>query len=62
MQAALSPTQDLTMTAARLQIQREGTDVTLVAFGRAVGHLLEASKQLEKDGISAEARARLPAG
>ena len=44
---------------ACVQIQREGTDVTLVAFGRAVGHLLEAAKQLDKDGISAEARARL---
>ena len=39
----------------RLQVQREGKDVTLVAFGRAVGHLLEAAKQLDKDGISAEA-------
>ena len=37
-----------------MQIQREGTDVTLVGFGRCVGHNLKAAAELEKAGISAE--------
>ena len=35
-------------------MQREGKDVTLVGFGRCVGHNLKAAEELEKAGISAE--------
>ena len=33
---------------------REGTDVTLVAFGKVVGFNLEVAEQLQKEGISCE--------
>ena len=36
------------------QVQREGKDITLVGFGKMVGYNLEAAKELEKEGISAE--------
>ena len=39
---------------APAQIMREGTDVTLVAFGKMVGYNLKAAEVLEKEGISAE--------
>ena len=35
-------------------IKREGTDVTIIAYGYQVFRALEAAKQLEKEGISAE--------
>lgn len=35
-------------------MQREGTDVTLVGYGKMVGYNLEAAEQLEKEGISCE--------
>ncbi len=35
-------------------IKREGTDVTLVSFGKIMKVALEAAEELEKDGISAE--------
>ena len=38
----------------KLQVQREGTDVTLVGYGKMVGYNLEAAEQLEKEGISCE--------
>lgn len=37
-----------------MQVQREGTDVTLVGYGKMVGYNLEAAEQLEKEGISCE--------
>lgn len=37
-----------------LQIMREGTDVTLVSFGKLVGYDLEVAEKLEKEGISVE--------
>jgi len=33
---------------------REGTDITLVAFGKLVGYNLKAAAELEKEGISCE--------
>ena len=39
-----------------LQVQREGKDITLVGFGKMVGYNLDAAKELEKEGISAEVR------
>ena len=37
-----------------MQVQREGKDITLVGFGKMVGYNLDAAKELEKEGISAE--------
>ena len=37
-----------------VQVQREGKDVTLVAFGKLVGYNLKAAEILEKEGISCE--------
>jgi len=37
-----------------LQVMREGTDITLVAFGKLVGYNLKAAAELEKEGISCE--------
>ena len=37
-----------------LQIQREGTDVTLVGYGKMVGYNLDAAEELQKEGISCE--------
>jgi deoxyxylulose-5-phosphate synthase len=36
------------------QIERKGTDVTIVTFSRMVGVCLEVARMLEKDGISVE--------
>ena len=33
---------------------REGTDVTLLAFGKLVGYNLKVAEELEKEGISCE--------
>jgi pyruvate dehydrogenase E1 component beta subunit len=35
-------------------VKREGTDVTLVAYGKMVGLALKAAEELAKDGVSAE--------
>ena len=43
---------------------REGTDVSLIGFGKLVGYNLRAAEILEKEGISCEVRsppAPLPA-
>ena len=37
-----------------MQVMREGTDVTLVAFGKLVGYNLKVAEELEKEGISCE--------
>ena len=39
-----------------LQVMREGTDVTLLAFGKLVGYNLKVAEELEKEGISCEVR------
>ena len=39
---------------SQTQVMREGTDVTLVSFGKVVGYNLKAAEQLEKEGISCE--------
>ena len=41
-----------------MQVQREGKDVTLVAFGKLVGYNLKAAEILEKEGISCEVSMR----
>ena len=38
----------------KIHVEREGSDVTIVGTGETVGHALEAAKQLEQQGISAE--------
>ena len=48
----LSP--DYVYEIGKAKIEREGTDVTLVSFSRGVGRCLEAAKELEKEGVSAE--------
>lgn len=45
---------DFLIPIGKAKVQREGTDVTLVAFGRMVGYCLQAAEKLTKDGISAE--------
>lgn len=45
---------DFTLPIGKAKIQREGTDVTLVAFGRSVARCLEAAEKLQQQGISAE--------
>ncbi len=44
----------LNRTDFMLQVQREGTDITLVGFGKMVGYSLKAAEILERDGISCE--------
>ncbi len=46
--------EDYVIPIGRAKIEREGTDVTLVAFSIMVGRALEAAKKLEEEGISAE--------
>jgi len=45
---------DFLLEFGKAKIMREGTDVTIVTYSKQVGHALEAAKQLEKEGISAE--------
>lgn len=45
---------DFVLPIGKCKVQREGTDVTLVGFGRCVEHNLKAAAELEKAGISAE--------
>jgi pyruvate dehydrogenase E1 component beta subunit len=44
----------LTACLPPCQVMREGTDVTLVAFGKLVGYNLKVAEELEKEGISCE--------
>jgi len=46
--------EDYAIPIGRAKIEREGTDVTIVAFSIMVGKSLEAAKKLEEEGISAE--------
>lgn len=46
--------EDYVIPIGRAKIEREGTDVTIVAFSIMVGKALEAAKQLAEQGISAE--------
>ena len=45
---------DYVYEIGKAKIEREGKDVTLVSFSRGVGRCLEAAKELEKEGVSAE--------
>jgi pyruvate dehydrogenase E1 component beta subunit len=46
--------EDFVIPIGRAKIEKEGTDVTIVAFSIMVGKALEAAKKLEEQGISAE--------
>jgi len=48
------PEEDYTVPFGRARVAREGTDVTLVGYGRQVNLLLKVAETLEKDGISGE--------
>ncbi len=45
---------DFILPIGKAKIMREGTDVTIVAFSRMVGHALAAAEALAAEGISAE--------
>ena len=45
---------DFTVPIGKARIMREGSDVTIVAFSRMVGHALAAAEKLAEEGISAE--------
>jgi pyruvate dehydrogenase E1 component beta subunit len=45
---------DFVLPIGKAKIQREGTDITLTAFGKMVGYCLKAAEMLEKDGINCE--------
>jgi pyruvate dehydrogenase E1 component beta subunit len=45
---------DFTLPIGKAKIMRTGTDVTIVAFSRMVGHALVAAEQLAEQGIQAE--------
>jgi pyruvate dehydrogenase E1 component beta subunit len=46
--------EDFVIPIGRAKIEKEGTDVTIVAFSIMVGKALEAAKKLEEQGIGAE--------
>lgn len=48
------PEGDDTIEFGKARIAREGSDVTLVAYGRQVNLLLRVADQLDKDGVQAE--------
>jgi pyruvate dehydrogenase E1 component beta subunit len=45
---------DFVLPIGKAKVEREGKDVTLISFSKMVGFCLEAAKELEKEGISAE--------
>lgn len=48
------PEEEYTVDLGKANVKREGTDVTLVAYGAMVHSALKAAEQLEEDGVSAE--------
>ena len=45
---------DFTLPIGKARVQREGKDITLVAFSKMVGYCLDAAEQLKEAGIEAE--------
>ncbi|KFM28341.1 Pyruvate dehydrogenase E1 component subunit beta-1, mitochondrial [Auxenochlorella protothecoides] len=45
---------DFVLPIGKAKIQREGTDLTIVASGKLVGFALQAAAELDKDGVSVE--------
>lgn len=48
------PEEDYTVEIGKADVKREGSDVTLLAYGAMVHSSLKAAEELEKNGISAE--------
>src|SRR6478735_10332708 len=48
------PEESYTIVLGTADVKREGTDVTLIAYGAMVHSSLKAAEELEKEGISAE--------
>lgn len=48
------PEEEYTIPLGKANIVREGTDVSIIAYGAMVREALKASEELEKEGISAE--------
>lgn len=48
------PEEEYTIELGKADVKREGSDVTLVAYGAMVHSALKAAEELEKDGIQAE--------
>lgn len=48
------PEGDYTVPFGKARVAKEGTDVTLISYGRQVPMLLKVAEQLDADGISAE--------
>jgi 2-oxoisovalerate dehydrogenase E1 component beta subunit len=47
------PEQDYTVPIGKAAVKREGEDITVIAYGMAVHHVLKAADQLAEQGISA---------
>jgi 2-oxoisovalerate dehydrogenase E1 component beta subunit len=47
------PEEDYTVPIGKAAVKREGDDITVIAYGLAVHYALNASAELEKEGISA---------
>ncbi|PJK17623.1 alpha-ketoacid dehydrogenase subunit beta [Chryseomicrobium excrementi] len=47
------PTEDYTIEIGKVDVKREGEDITVITYGLAVHFALQAAERLEKDGISA---------
>jgi pyruvate dehydrogenase E1 component beta subunit len=45
---------DFTVPIGKARVMREGSDVTIVAFSKMVGHALAAAEQLAAEGLQAE--------
>src|SRR5699024_1830294 len=48
------PEEEYTLDLGKANVKREGSDVTLIAYGAMVQASLKAAEELEKDGVSAE--------
>lgn len=48
------PEEDYTVEIGKAKVKREGTDITLIAYGAMVQESLKAAEALEEEGISAE--------
>lgn len=47
------PREDYTIEIGKVDVKREGEDITVITYGLAVHFALQAAERLEKDGISA---------
>ncbi|GAB3800077.1 alpha-ketoacid dehydrogenase subunit beta [Virgibacillus kimchii] len=48
------PEEEYTIELGKAKVKREGTDVSLIAYGAMVHTALKAAEELEKDGVNAE--------